>query len=54
MLEKPIKPTPTTAEELRVHTKSDNRNILLILLAVSVLFLIGAFSVALLVIYGPF
>ena len=45
---------PRTAEELRAHTRRDNRNILLILLAVGGLFLFGAFGVAFLVVYGPY
>lgn len=45
---------PRTAEELRAHSRRDNRNVLLILLAVCGLFLAGAFGVALLVVYGPY
>ena len=45
---------PRTAEELRAHRRRDNRNILLILLAVGGLFLAGAFGVAFLVVYGPY
>ena len=45
---------PQTAEELRAHRRRDNRNVLLILLAVGGLFLAGAFGVAFLVVYGPY
>jgi hypothetical protein len=47
-------PSPPTAEDLRRRTKSGNRMVMWLLVAVSLIFLAGAFGVAMLVVYGPY
>jgi len=43
-----------SAEDLRRRTKSGNRMVMWLLVAVSLIFLAGAFGVAMLVVYGPY